>query len=365
MSKVVKSQHRSFDNMVERIARIVLISVICAAFFATTIHILEPNSHVINLIVPPVALTYFCFAYWLLQTKRVNAKRILRFSYVGALICVATPVWFFSISSYLNADIRLVDALPPVIPLVIPLVVTLILIIRPRFTLRFSLLSWGIFALPIALYFILHPTEVFTPRGLDFIVLLGPVSAITFTLIPLFQHAQKTLRDLNEEQIVLQRLSETDPLTQCLNRRAGESLLELAISHSTNVSGAILFDIDNFKQVNDLYGHKMGDYVLVEVVNCCRKLIKSENQLIRWGGEEFLLLVEQVDLAGLESIAERLKTAIETLELSDVGRVTASFGISQISPLDTSTSLFHRIDKAMYMAKDKGRNQIVTLEGVA
>lgn len=349
----------------DKLARLILIAAIVATFFATLVHQLETDPHILNLIVPPLAFVGFNLAYMVLKLKWASVKLVLFSSFVGAVLCVATPIWYFSYTAYVDPAIRLVDQLPPVLPLVIPLVIALILVIRPAHILRVTVTTWLTFALPVILYMMFNPAEFFEPRGLDFIVLLGPVCLVTFTLIPLVDQARKTLNNMRQSQNEMRKLSELDGLTGCLNRRAGESVLKQVAAHHDRNAGAILFDIDNFKKINDMYGHSTGDIVLCEVANCCNRILKSENQLIRWGGEEFLLIVEMVDLAALESIAQRLKSAIYALEIENIDRITASFGVSIISAYDTVDTLFDRIDKAMYMAKEKGRNQIVSLEAIA
>lgn len=353
------------DQFTEKLTKIVLISGLFATFFATLIHQLETDPHILNLIVPPVAFVGFIMAYLVLKLRWFAVKTVLFSSFIGAVICMATPIWYFSYVTHSDPALRLIDQLPPVLPLVIPMVIALILIIRPKQILKATVFTWLMFSFPVALYLVLNPAEIFEPRGMDFIVLLGPVCLVTFTLIPLVSQAKRTLSDMRQSQNEMRKLSEIDGLTGCLNRRAGESVLRQIAKRHNNNAGAILFDIDNFKNINDVFGHATGDIVLCSIVDCCNNILKSENQLIRWGGEEFLLIVENVNLSALEAIAQRLKTAIYSLQIENIERISASFGVSVISPFDTVDTLFDRIDKAMYMAKDKGRNQIVSLEAIA
>lgn len=160
----------------------------------------------------------------------------------------------------------------------------------------------------------------------------------------------------------------TDQLTKLPNRLAfeedAERLYALAMRHAQPLS-MIVLDVDYFKSVNDNFGHRTGDEVIKLVAEQIQSIIRKGDIAVRWGGEEFVVLLPQTDLAGCEMLAERLRLAIEQARMFGPAgqeiRVTASFGCSQLRCIDTTCGdLFERADQAMYQAKKNGRNQVHT-----
>ncbi|HEX4326192.1 MAG TPA: GGDEF domain-containing protein [Burkholderiales bacterium] len=177
-------------------------------------------------------------------------------------------------------------------------------------------------------------------------------------------------RRLEEErgQLIeeLRQMSSTDFLTGLLNRRAFAGLADSQIA-SARRHGAplslIIFDIDHFKKVNDLFGHDAGDTVLVEIARIARATFREEDFVARHGGEEFVALAPHCDLESAHQLAERLREAIEaaTMLMPD-GRplnVTASFGVVALTrPSDNLDTLLQGADRALYAAKESGRNRV-------
>ena len=119
-----------------------------------------------------------------------------------------------------------------------------------------------------------------------------------------------------------------------------------------------MFDIDYFKKLNDTYGHNAGDYVLKTLTQIVENTFRKIDYIIRWGGEEFLVIALDTDLGGAEVMAEKIRKAIENYNFDKVGRVTASFGVTQFKQDDTEDSFMKRADDALYQAKGKGRNRV-------
>jgi diguanylate cyclase (GGDEF)-like protein len=160
----------------------------------------------------------------------------------------------------------------------------------------------------------------------------------------------------------LQRLTEIDPLTGLLNRRGMIDRFEKEISRYTRQAGSLgllLLDLDYFKQVNDAHGHLVGDLALCTTANILQTTKRNYDHAGRWGGEEFLLLLPDCTEADLLSIAERIRLSIEALQI-DTGRNTLSFTVSigahYSSTPQTMDAMLHQVDKALYAAKDAGRN---------
>lgn len=151
----------------------------------------------------------------------------------------------------------------------------------------------------------------------------------------------------------------TDPLTKLSNRRALKMIIEDWIQNDIPFS-MVLFDIDHFKQVNDIYGHVMGDKVLQYIANTMMDEVRKNDICFRYGGEEFLILLPQADKNLTSQIAERLRLKIAT-QSSPIGEpITVSIGISAY-PEDakSSTELLRLTDDAMYIAKKAGKNRTV------
>jgi diguanylate cyclase (GGDEF)-like protein/PAS domain S-box-containing protein len=158
-----------------------------------------------------------------------------------------------------------------------------------------------------------------------------------------------------------------DPLTKIGNRRYGEVRLKSALmeyQETRNPFGLLFIDIDNFKHINDAYGHEMGDRVLHVIANTLRLNLRQTDTICRWGGEEFLILVDASLPTTLREIAEKLRNLVERsrLQLKDaeVG-VTASIGVTFIHETDTVETIVARADQLMYRSKTNGKNRI-TLE---
>ncbi len=158
------------------------------------------------------------------------------------------------------------------------------------------------------------------------------------------------------------RRAKIDPLTGCLNRAALDTHLDALLSRRDPGIGrlvAITFDLDDFKRVNDDHGHHVGDLVLVGVTEIVAATLERGTPLFRLGGEEFLVLVTEIDPVRGERIAERIRRAVEERPIVGLP-VSASFGVAgQTAPLDVER-LLAEADEAMYSAKHAGRNRVRT-----
>ncbi|MBL7002763.1 MAG: diguanylate cyclase [Gammaproteobacteria bacterium] len=165
----------------------------------------------------------------------------------------------------------------------------------------------------------------------------------------------------NERRLTIQ--ATTDPLTKAYNRLKldSELALQLEIAKSRSIKlGLIMFDLDHFKQVNDTFGHDVGDYVLKEITWLARQAIRKTDILARWGGEEFMILLPETELSKIEIIAETLRTSIEQHYFKDVKQVTTSLGVTISKQKDSTESIIKRVDEALYESKENGRNRVTT-----
>jgi diguanylate cyclase (GGDEF)-like protein len=161
------------------------------------------------------------------------------------------------------------------------------------------------------------------------------------------------------------RVASLDPLTGAFNRRHLETLLPAEITraerHGRPLSLA-LFDIDHFKSINDLRGHPAGDRVLIRVVETALGRLRRSDMLVRWGGEEFVVLLPETDLESAVRLAETLRVALEQAGTAGGDRVTASFGVTRHRPGESGQLWLERADALMYEAKRRGRNRVVVQE---
>jgi len=154
-----------------------------------------------------------------------------------------------------------------------------------------------------------------------------------------------------------------DALTRVGNRRFVEMKLDGGVSEARQFQariGFLLFDIDHFKTFNDTYGHDVGDQVLQMVANTINHNIRVVDFLGRWGGEEFIVLLQNMNESKIRAIANKLRMLVEQSFLAlgeDALSVTVSGGATIILPEDTPQSLFKRADQLLYQSKHNGRNQ--------
>jgi len=155
------------------------------------------------------------------------------------------------------------------------------------------------------------------------------------------------------------KLATLDRLTQTKNRLGFYDIFEQR-DHS-NDAGVILCDIDDFKKVNDRYGHDVGDYVLVKFADALIRNSRDTDHIIRWGGEEFLIFTTNASVEGLKIYVEKLRNAIQELEFEDVPNltITSSFGVTVLAPDETFDKVLIRADEKLYHAKRSGKNRAV------
>ncbi len=160
----------------------------------------------------------------------------------------------------------------------------------------------------------------------------------------------------------LKRKVTHDKLTGALNREYFDTHIEDIIQEVyPKKLGMIICDIDYFKKVNDTYGHNRGDIVLKEFTKIILQTIRETDSLIRWGGEEFIILIAVSDASSLNKIAENIRLAIEDYDFEEVKHLTASFGVTLYVESETPVETIERMDRALYIAKNSGRNQTRTL----
>jgi len=152
-----------------------------------------------------------------------------------------------------------------------------------------------------------------------------------------------------------------DELTNIYNRKAINQYLRNKIQEFKSFGkkfGIIFFDIDHFKRINDSYGHDKGDFVLKTIANIIKNNIRKDDFFGRWGGEEFIIILNEENFDNLCTIAEKLRKIVEQSDFDHLN-VTSSFGVTMVRKDDNENSIISRVDKALYEAKEKGRNRVI------
>jgi diguanylate cyclase (GGDEF)-like protein len=190
----------------------------------------------------------------------------------------------------------------------------------------------------------------------------------TARLAEVNEQLRQEIEERKRAEAALETAATTDYLTGMINRRAMISLLEQEfkrIKRSGEDSSIILIDLDHFKQVNDRFGHEMGDKLLMYVSQTLRSMLRDQDAVARWGGEEILILLPGTEKTGAKEVAEKIRlhfaenpTVIDDQKIS----MTASLGVCQMEKGMSVDECFHRADKALYQAKTDGRNRTVMAE---
>ena len=183
------------------------------------------------------------------------------------------------------------------------------------------------------------------------------------------QRIYAVARDVTEQKQMIEQLgtlASTDPLTGAANRRTFFERARAELDRTRRYNGTLamlMIDIDHFKEINDTHGHDAGDMVLVELVECCRKTLRTSDIFARIGGEEFAAVLVQTDAKAARLTAERLRQAIERLKV-ETGRAVITFTVSvglALHPSGDATveSVLKQADQCLYTAKQTGRNKVV------
>lgn len=171
------------------------------------------------------------------------------------------------------------------------------------------------------------------------------------------ENLQKEIDDTNVR-------ATTDKLTGCLNRTSFYELINGACTDAVNKQlpySLVMFDIDHFKRFNDTYGHDDGDRVLRSFASCIREMLKPGQPLIRFGGEEFIVILPGMNLREASNFAEELRWHIASTKLHEKEHVTSSVGVACWHLFgDTAQDIFRRVDASLYKAKEHGRNLVMT-----
>lgn len=202
--------------------------------------------------------------------------------------------------------------------------------------------------------------------SLNVFVQLFSIHTVLFLIISYYRDQENSLRlQLETFNGRLKKEVNIDALTGAYNRRAFRMILDKALEQRAMTKKPFvlaIIDIDHFKRVNDTYGHQKGDDVLKMIGKHLQTQIRQSDALIRYGGEEFVICFNDINIEHAHKIMEKIRLSVASLKLLDDRNVTISGGLSELRSDDIVSSLMRRADKALYAAKASGRNVILIEE---
>jgi diguanylate cyclase len=218
-----------FYNPNEKIFYKTILTLMSLSFLYTLtssiFHWFDPGAMIIDHIVPPgMAVIFFCLTLALLLKPSwdIEIALLAVFIVIGVL---AISVWYFIFNAYINPQRNLIDTLPPVGSILMIMSLVAMILLRTRHAMAISLLTWALVAVPVLVYLFGHPQELWSPRGKDLLITLGPALLLFSLLLPFQRGLRKQVEQLKIEHRKMQTASEMDALTKLYNRRAGERIL--------------------------------------------------------------------------------------------------------------------------------------------
>lgn len=216
-------------------------------------------------------------------------------------------------------------------------------------------------------YVHIHTPVMLQCNGNTSPIYIRAISISGDTILVFEQSAESTysaeLAGMQNRIIELEKLSSSDRLTGAWNRVHFDKTINIELSRSTRYRqplSMLFFDIDFFKRINDTYGHTVGDNVLRELVRLVSINIRASDTLFRWGGEEFLVLAPSTNYRAATELAETLCGKVAQSQFQTVGNISISLGVAEFLDGESEQTFFQRADKALYAAKNAGRNRVVT-----
>jgi len=323
-----------------------IVSTILLLFSALHAFILD-NGHEVVAIVDFIAALATIYAFIDLKIHN-NINR-------AALIGTSTLFVFFITFSYLNQN----ESFGLIWLIFFPIIA---LTINPiRVGLRFSI----VFLIMISTLSFLGMGE-WQGGNWDFKSVLRLSIALSLIILVMYIH-EVTIEKANRHELdtlkFFEELSLIDELTNIANRRRINELLNIEYQRAEryqSVFSIVMFDIDHFKKINDTYGHLVGDEVLKDLAKLVKQSIRKTEMVGRWGGEEFILILTETDQNAAFAVAEKIRHTIANSNFNGLKEtLTCSFGITEFNPNTSLEEMVEQADKALYQAKNSGRNQVI------
>ena len=209
--------------------------------------------------------------------------------------------------------------------------------------------------------------EQFSTTQIDLDGIQEKFSEIQNHMVNEIQKANEEIQRLNQKVRTLEEETNIDPLTKAYNRRALERYLQKVCQKKTlkHELHLLILDIDDFKTINDKYGHIAGDKILIFTAHILRHMLRDGDRVFRYGGEEFVVVLNRIETKQCINIAQRILKQISSNNLiykGDTMKVTVSVGATRYSAGDTPETLIARADHALYEAKKSGKNKLIVRE---
>lgn len=295
--------------------------------------------------VTPFAIFRLWHGEWVIGL--IDALIVILMSAVGSVVYFRRSIKFcnlvVSIAALLAVTIAIYLKGPTLIYWAYPTMVGVFFILAPRRAIFLTLLAAAA----------ISATLIYKMEMMIFVVMM-----MSLVVNNLFAYIFASRMHYQKDQLSL--LVRRDPLTATGNRRAlSEKMDELIASYqrSKQVTSLIVLDVDYFKKINDKFGHAMGDQVLIKLTELINSRIRATDSLYRIGGEEFVILAVGANLQAALGIAEELRTLMECNTLVEDHVVTISLGVAEINDGESADNWLARGDKALYRAKEAGRNR--------
>lgn len=234
-----------------------------------------------------------------------------------------------------------------------------LIVMPPRESLIVHGLTFASFVLPLPV-FMSNPDAVLATR-INTTIFMIIIQSLSIELYRMRKRSFTDQLSIEKQNAQLKELVRLDPMTQLLNHEASFAALSDEIRRSRRMKtplSVLIMDLDDFKLVNDTYGHLVGDDVIRQTADIIRQTVRTTDQIGRYGGEEFIVIMPDTDLAAASVVATRIRRSLETAEFGHLFQVTVSGGISQfqMEPID---ELIRQTDSKLYLAKKTGKNRIV------
>lgn len=319
------------------------------------------NLFILNLSVFSMPIFLLLFMMAIFETKKLYIKEHRALQSILALLIVSFIYGLFDVTGALKHSTSLAALM-----MIITFSVSISLFIKKNPLAKFFLMGHTLFilfnGLAVMYYKGFIMPNYINSHGVGIGIVL---EALTLAFI--ISYRIKILEGIRAKQAELTKQASTDPLTQLYNRRyfftESNYMIEKAKNNNESLS-IIIVDIDHFKTVNDQYGHKAGDLVLVDVANIFHQLSRDQDLIARFGGEEFVVILPNTNTTEAQACAERIRQGIEkhSVNLGDelTLNVTVSLGVAELDIManEAIESAVDRADKALYKAKTLGRNRV-------
>ncbi|MGB9750865.1 MAG: GGDEF domain-containing protein [Roseiflexus castenholzii] len=366
MMQHIEQERLRFEQQRRLIYRIAGVLGVLAILYAQYINFIDPSSSYAYRAI--YALNHIAFAgmcialVWMLGRQHIPIDRIERLMLV---IFIVQSLGFNGIVPAIflpSPSAMLIDAIGDDIWFLLIICVLAVHLYDVRrgalIAASVFLVSFGIVMIQLARWRLIGVDAANSQQVISIYLMAGALLGFLIVLSAYRAQAER----LRTGYDLMIHMAYTDTLTGLPNRRRLYEELRRLIGMADRYGQEFcvcLFDIDHFKQLNDQHGHLVGDQVLCALAQTVPLHLRTVDHFGRWGGEEFAILLPQTSLSDAQMALDRVRMALQAINLADVPTITASFGVAEYLPGDTSESILHRADQSMYLAKTTGRNRIV------